>query len=94
FVSADEALQFGLINRVTSLEALGDETRAWALKIAEASRFTLAFGKNAFYRQTDLSESSAYDYTKEAIALNCLADDAQEGMTAFLEKRSPVWKNK
>lgn len=94
FISAEEAREFGLINRVTKPETLAEETRYWAQEIAKASGFTLSFGKHAFYRQIDLTEASAYDYTKEAIALNCLAEDAQEGMAAFLGKRPPVWKNK
>ncbi len=93
FVSAEEAKAFGLVNRVTAPETLEEETRAWAMEVARFSRFTLAFGKRAFYSQIDLPEAAAYDYAKEAMALNCLAEDAKEGMRAFLEKRTPVWKN-
>ncbi len=94
FVSAEEALQFGLVNKVVSPEKLAEETRNWALELAQASPFVLSLGKHAFYSQVDLDERSAYEYAKEVIAMNCMADDAFEGMSAFIEKRKPVWSNK
>src|SRR5208283_574944 len=94
FVSAEEALQFGLLNKVVSPEKLAEETRNWALELGQASPFVLSLGKKAFYSQVDLDERSAYDYAKEVIAMNCMAEDAFEGMSAFIEKRKPVWSNK
>jgi enoyl-CoA hydratase/carnithine racemase len=94
FISAEEALQFGLVNRVVPLEELEEETRNWATEIAQASAFTLALGKRAFYSQIDLDERAAYDYAKEIISMNCMAEDAGEGMSAFIEKRKPAWKNR
>ncbi len=94
FVPAEEAERFGLVNRVVPAEKLADEARDWAMELAQASRFTLAFGKQAFYHQVDLEEAAAYGYAKEAIAMNALAEDAQEGMTAFLEKRKPEWRDR
>jgi len=94
FVSAEEALQFGLVNKVVSPEKLAEETRNWALELAQASPFVLSLGKKAFYSQVDLDERSAYDYAKEVIAMNCMAEDAFEGMSAFIDKRKPVWSNK
>ncbi len=94
FISAEEALQFGLVNRVVPPETLEEETRNWALELAQASRYTLSLGKRAFYSQIDLDEKAAYDYAKEVISMNCMADDAFEGMSAFLEKRKPGWKNR
>jgi enoyl-CoA hydratase/carnithine racemase len=94
FVSAQEALDWGLVNRVVPLERLSEETLELAESIASFSRFTLAFGKEAFYSQVDLDERAAYDFAKEAIVMNCLADDAQEGMRAFVEKRAPIWKHR
>ncbi|HAA02548.1 MAG TPA: enoyl-CoA hydratase [Syntrophobacteraceae bacterium] len=94
FISSQEALQFGLVNRVVSADQLTAATRQWALEIAEFSRFTLALGKQAFYEQIDLAEPEAYNFAKEVIAMNCLADDAQEGMKAFLEKRKPVFRGR
>ena len=93
FFSAEQAEKFGLVNEVVPLEDLSRRTRNLAVEMAQYSRQTLAFGKQTFYRQVDLSETSAYDYATHAIAMNCLDDDAQEGMRAFLEKRAPVWKN-
>ncbi len=93
FFSAAQAEKFGLVNEVVPLEDLSRRTRELSAEIAQYSRQTLAFGKQTFYRQVDLSETSAYDYATHAIATNCLDDDAQEGMGAFLEKRAPVWKN-
>jgi enoyl-CoA hydratase/carnithine racemase len=94
FVSAEEAERFGLVNRVVALDKLAEETRDLAMEMAQYSRFTLAFGKQAFYNQVDLDEPAAYNYATDAIVLNCLAEDAQEGMAAFLKKRQPVWKHK
>jgi len=94
FVPAEEAERFGLVNRIVSAEKLAEETRNWAMELAQASRFTLAFGKQAFYHQVGLEESVAYGYAKEAIAMNALAEDAQEGMKAFLEKRKPEWRDR
>ena len=94
FISADEAERFGLVNQVVSPDKLSRETKNLAMEMAQYSRYTLAFGKQTFYRQIDLSESSAYEYATHAIAMNCLDIDAQEGMKAFLEKRAPVWKNR
>jgi len=94
FISAHEAEKFGLVNRVVDLDKLVEETKNWAMEIAQYSRFTLEFGKKAFYNQIDQDEASAYNYAKEAIAINCLAEDAQEGIKAVLEKRKPEWKNR
>jgi enoyl-CoA hydratase/carnithine racemase len=93
FFSAEQAEKFGLVNQVVPLEELSRRTRDLAMEMAQYSRQTLAFGKQTFYRQVDLSETKAYDYATYAIAMNCLDEDAQEGIRAFLEKRAPVWKN-
>lgn len=94
FVSAEEAERFGLINRIAAADKLAEETRNWAMEIAQYSRLTLASGKQAFYNQIDLDEPAAYNYAADAMVAGCLAADAQEGMAAFLEKRQPIWKHK
>jgi enoyl-CoA hydratase/carnithine racemase len=94
FISAQEAERYGLVNRVVPLDRLTEETRKLAQEIAQYSKFTVAFGKQAFYSQVDLDERAAYNFAKEAISMNCLAADAQEGMLAFLEKRQPHWQDR
>lgn len=91
FISAEEAEKFGLVNRIVSPYILEEETRKWALELAQFSRMTLSLGKQAFYEQVDLGEKAAYGHAKDVIALNCMAEDAREGMSAFLEKRKPEW---
>jgi enoyl-CoA hydratase/carnithine racemase len=93
-ISAREAEQYGLINRVVPADQLSAETMAWAQEISEASPLTLAIGKQAFYTQVNLADSQAYDYAKEVIVNNLLTEDAKEGLSAFLEKRKPEWKGK
>ncbi len=92
-VSAEEALAIGLVNRVTSVETLAQETEALARNIAQYSPKTLALGKAAFYRQLPLSMEAAYGVGCETMARNAQSADAQEGMAAFLEKRAPQWGN-
>jgi len=91
FVSAEEAERFGLVNRVVPADRLAEETESLAMELAQFSKFTLSLGKQAFYHQIDLDEQSAYGYAKEVIAMNCMTDVADEGMSAFLEKRKPNW---
>ena len=94
FISAEEALAEGLVNRVVSAAELETETRSLAEKIAEASPLVVGIGKQAFYRQLGLPTEQAYAYTKEVMSFNASFADAQEGMGAFLEKRKPEWKGK
>jgi len=94
YVPAREARELGLINRVVPLDELETETEALANQIAEASRFVLSIGKQAFYAQVDQSDSDAMDFAKQTMTMNLGAEDAQEGIKAFMEKRAPTWKNK
>jgi enoyl-CoA hydratase/carnithine racemase len=93
-ISAEEAERYGLINRVVPGVKLEEEALALAKHIAQASPLTLALGKQSFYRQVEQEESGAYGYTKEVMSLNAMTEDAQEGISAFLQKRPPQWKGK
>lgn len=90
-VDAVTAADWGLVNRVVPGAQLESETRELACQIAEASSFTVALGKQAYYTQIDLDQPKAYAYAKEIMTMNSLAHDAQEGILAFLEKRAPCW---
>ncbi|MDQ4042441.1 MAG: enoyl-CoA hydratase [Actinomycetota bacterium] len=94
FVSAEEALAEGLVNKVVPAEELEAEARQLAEKIAEASPLVVGVGKQAFYRQLEMSIEQAYAYTREVMSFNATFADAQEGMCAFLEKRKPEWKGR
>lgn len=93
-ISAQTALEWGLVNLVVEPERLRHETETLARQIAEASSLTVSIGKQTFYAQIDLDEAQAYRHTKEVMSLNALAEDAQEGMGAFLTKRKPCWKGR
>ena len=94
FISAEEARAEGLVNRVVSSEELGNASRKLAEKIAEASPLVVGVGKQAFYRQLEMPTEGAYAHTKEVMSFNATFADAQEGICAFLEKRSPEWKGR
>ena len=85
------AAEWGLVNLVVPAAVLEKETRRLACQIAEASSFTVALGKQAYYTQIDLDQPKAYAYAKEVMTMNSLAHDAQEGISAFLEKRAACW---
>jgi enoyl-CoA hydratase/carnithine racemase len=91
-IDAARALDWGLVNVVVPEDALEETVVGLAEKVARSSPLTVAIGKEAFYAQVDLDEHRAYDLTKSVMAMNSLAGDAQEGMSAFLEKRPPKWK--
>ncbi|HYL60924.1 MAG TPA: enoyl-CoA hydratase [Candidatus Acidoferrales bacterium] len=93
-VTARVAETWGLVNRVVPDAELVAETRRLAMQIVEASALVVGIGKQAFYRQIELDTAGAYDYTKEVMSQNAMASDAQEGISAFLGKRKPVWSGK
>ena len=90
-ISAQEALDFGLISRIAPADELEAQTMALAQQIAAASSQTLALGKAAFYQQIEMARPDAYQFAGKVMVDNLLEDDAHEGISAFLEKRSPVW---
>jgi enoyl-CoA hydratase/carnithine racemase len=82
------------VNRVVPDAELVAETRRLAMQIVEASALVVGIGKQAFYRQIELDTAGAYEYTKEVMSQNAMASDAQEGISAFLGKRKPVWSGR
>jgi enoyl-CoA hydratase/carnithine racemase len=93
-VDARTAVEWGLINQAVPAASLAAATRQLAARVAGASPLVTALGKQAFYTQIDLDLPKAYAYAKEAMSLNAMAADAQEGIAAFLEKRQPCWTGK
>jgi enoyl-CoA hydratase/carnithine racemase len=90
-VSAAQAWNMGLVNRVAMPEELEQETMALAAHVASRPRAAVKTGKEAFYRQLELGLSDAYDYTSRVMTENMLHAEAEEGIGAFLEKREPNW---
>ena len=91
--SAARAAEIGLVNRVAAPEALQETTMAMARKIASKSSMTLATGKRAYYAQREMTLSEAYDYASGVMVDNMLAQDAEEGIGAFIQKRAPQWRD-
>jgi enoyl-CoA hydratase/carnithine racemase len=92
FIDAATAADWGLVNRVVAPEALEETTDALARTICGASSFVVGLGKAAFYAQIDLDQPKAYAYAKEVMSMNALDRDAQEGMSAFVARREPIWR--
>jgi enoyl-CoA hydratase/carnithine racemase len=90
-IDAATALDWGLVNRVVPAEDLEPAVLELVGAITRSSSYTVATGKRAFYAQVDRAEHDAYEHCKVVMAENALAVDAQEGMSAFLQKRPPNW---
>lgn len=93
FVSAQEAVRIGLINRAVASEALQDETMRLANAITSKSAATIKIGKKAFYQQVEMPLEQAYQYASDVMVENMLKRDAEEGINAFIEKREPDWQD-
>jgi len=91
-IDADTAADWGLVNVVVPAGELDATVAALVAKIAGSSPLTVGIGKEAFYRQVDLDEHGAYELTRRVMTTNAEARDAQEGMSAFLDKRAPEWR--
>jgi enoyl-CoA hydratase/carnithine racemase len=91
-ISAQRALELGLINKVVPASNLDAAVQEYVAAIRASSPSIVRLGKAAFYDQIGLAEAAAYDRATEIMTDNALHQDAQEGMQAFLQKRRPVWK--
>ena len=92
FIDANTALQQGLINRVASAEQLDITLYSLINAITNKSSVAVRTGKSMFYKQLDMELADAYDYASDVMTGNMMADDASEGIDAFIEKRQAVWK--
>ena len=93
-IKANYAKEIGLINDCFSKTKLNNEVLKIAQKIASKSNLTIKIGKQTFYKQLEMPLRKAYAYTSKMMTINMMAMDAKEGISAFLEKRKPTWKNK
>lgn len=91
FISAEKAAELGLVNRVVPEMLLEHETTTLAGQLADKLGSAVKIGKQAFYKQLDMSIEEAYAYTGEVMAQNMLHRDTEEGISAFIEKRPPNW---
>jgi enoyl-CoA hydratase/carnithine racemase len=90
-IAAEEARRIGLVNRVVAPALLEAETMKLADRIAAKPRATVKIGKEAFYRQLEMNLADAYDFASRVMTENMLAAEAEEGISAFVEKRHPKW---
>ena len=93
-ISAEDAQRIGLVNRVVAPGSERDEALKLARQIASKSALTVKIGKEAFYRQLEMSLADAYRYASDVMVENMLARDAEEGIGAFIEKRTPSWEDR
>mgnify|MGYP001791673445 FL=1 len=94
FIDATTAEKWGLVNHVVPADQLDAAVTELANQIGSLSPIAVRTGKAAFYEQVDLPQDQAYGLMTEAISCNALTEDAQEGMSAFLDKRQPTWKGR
>jgi enoyl-CoA hydratase/carnithine racemase len=94
FIDASTAKLFGLVNRSVPIDKLDSEISAMADAIISKSAVAVATGKKMFYKQIELGMAEAYDYAAEVMACNMMAEDAGEGIDAFIQKRSPEWRHR
>ena len=93
-ISAEEAREAGIVNRVVPAGELGAAVDEWAVKLASKSPVLMKLGKQAMYRQLDMPFEEALDYLRAQLSIAFTTADIQEGVTAFFEKRDPVWSGR
>lgn len=94
FISAETAVDWGLVNCAVAPDDLDGKVAELARKIETKSKASISAGKRVFYRQLEMEMEDAYEYAAKEMACNMMFHDAAEGIDAFIEKRKPVWRNK
>jgi enoyl-CoA hydratase/carnithine racemase len=93
-LSAEQALEAGIVNKIVSADQLEATVGEWAQKLAAKSPLVMRLGKDAIWRQMDMSLLEGLDYLRAQLAIELSTEDAAEGVSAFLEKRNPEWKGR
>lgn len=93
-IKTPEALSLGLINKIVPKDELDSQTLLWAEELAQKSPIAVQIAKTGFYHSEDMNYEDQFAYMNEAFARLCTTDDAKEGVTAFFEKRPPIWQEK
>jgi enoyl-CoA hydratase/carnithine racemase len=93
-LTAEEAREAGIVNRVVAAEDFDAAVAEWAGKLSAKSPLVMRLGKDAMWRQMDMPLMDALDYLRSQLAIELSTEDAIEGVTAFFEKREPVWKGR
>ncbi len=93
-ISAEDAVQFGLANKVVAADEFGEAVRDWATKLASKSPVLMRLGHDAMYRQQDMALDEALEFLRSQLSLTFSTEDIQEGVQAFFEKREPKWKGR
>jgi 3-hydroxypropionyl-coenzyme A dehydratase len=93
-MSAEEAVQFGLANKVVPAEEFEQAVSDWAAKLASKSPVLMRIGHDAMYRQQDMALDEALEFLRSQLSLTFSTEDIQEGVQAFFEKREPKWKGR
>jgi len=93
-ITAHEAERIGIVNRVVPAVEFDVHVREWATKLASKSPVIMRLGKDAMFRQLDMPFLDALDYLRAQLSLALSTEDIVEGVTAFFEKREPVWKGR
>ncbi len=90
-ISAHEAERIGIVNRVVAADEFDDAVAGWAQRLAGKSPLLMRMGKDAMFRQQDMAFADALDFLRAQLTIAFATDDIQEGVSAFLERRDPVW---
>ena len=93
-LTAEEALEEGIVNKIVPAEEFDDAVAEWAGKLASKSPLVMKLGKDAIWRQLDMPLMDALDYLRAQLTIELSTEDAVEGVTAFFEKREPEWKGR
>jgi enoyl-CoA hydratase len=93
-ISAQEALQIGIVNKVVAANEFDAAVDGWAQTLAKKSPLMMRLGKDAMYRQQDMAFADALDFLRAQLSLAFGTEDVQEGVAAFFEKRDPEWRGR
>jgi enoyl-CoA hydratase len=93
-LTAEEAREAGIVNKVVPAEEFDAAVVDWAQKLASKSPLVMKLGKDAMWRQMDMPLADALDYLRSQLTIELSTEDAVEGVTAFFEKREPTWKGR